>query len=419
MKKTCFTFIVCFLFLMLSFSIGSTFALKNEKIKFIYNNKVFVYNLSSNIKYSSQFDINFHINKYERFSNSETRKKLLKHLININLAPNIAINYLFPNLENTVKTISKNIYVKAKNASISINPNTEQVFKISPEIIGKQVDTNKLYIDICNKYLNSHSLQIEIPIISTPPEICKKDFENQINLRADFSTNISSSSTDRKHNIKTALNSINKKVLLPNETFSFNNVVGRRTENNGYRTAKIIVNNEFVDGIGGGVCQVSSTLYNAALLSGLEIVEANKHSKQVGYVKYGFDAMVNFGSSDLKFKNNTNDKITIIANYSQDKIRIRIFGKSLNNTQYKLTNEIENVVDPIQNILIDTNEEYIDKVKYTDEYFYLKQPAKGMTIKSYREKFVNNNLVLKELIRTDKYSVQDATIVYGAKIRDE
>ena len=93
------------------------------------------------------------------------------------------------------------------------------------------------------------------------------------------------------------------------------------------------------DGVGGGVCQVSSTLYNCALLSGLEIIEANKHSKQVSYVDYGFDAMVNFGSSDLKFKNNTNEKIIIVTNCSNSNLRIRIYGETLSNVKYKLKNE--------------------------------------------------------------------------------
>ena len=171
--------------------------------------------------------------------------------------------------------------------------------------------------------------------------------------------------------------------------------------------------------MGGGVCQVSSTLYNSALLSGLDILEANKHSKQVGYVKYGFDAMVNFGSSDLKFKNNLSEKITIITNYSPQKIRIRIFGEEMNNINYKLTNEIISVTEPIEEIKLDENLEHIDKVQYEDEFFYLKKASKGMEIKSYREKYVNGQLESKQLLRFDKFKVQNAIKIYGTKKRPE
>ena len=207
---------------------------------------------------------------------------------------------------------------------------------------------------------------------------------------------------------------MNKVEIAPNEIFSFNKTVGRRTAENGYREAKIIVNNEFVEGIGGGVCQVSSTLYNSALLAGLEIVEANKHSKQVGYVKHGFDAMVNFGSSDLKFRNNTNQKLTIITNFSTNFARNRIFGENMQNVKYKLKNEITNIVEPIEEIVVDKNQEHFEKVKYEDECFILKKGNRGMEVKSYREKYVNNILVSSELLRHDKFKVQNTVKVYGA-----
>lgn len=409
---------MCFLFTIVSINISSTFAYFNEQINFYYNNRIFTYNLSENIKSSSQFDINLKLNKFNRFSNTEERKKLLQHLQNIGIDTEVAVNYLFPNLNLIVETLEKNIYIAPKNATLKINPEYEKVFTINKETVGKQLNKTELYNTILYSYINNKPLNFDVPIIKSTPKITAENFKNQISLRGEFSTNISTSSADRKHNIKNALNSLNKITIMPNEIFSFNKIVGKRTEQNGYRTAKIIVNNEFVEGVGGGVCQVSSTLYNAALLSGLEIVEANKHSKQVGYVKFGFDAMVNFGSSDLRFKNNLAHPITIITNYFTNSIRIRIFGPSMNNSYYKLTNEITDVVEPLNNIIIDTEQKYLDKVTYEDEYFYLKTATKGMKIKSFREKYVNNKLENKELLRNDTFTVQDAIIVYGSQKRE-
>ena len=410
---------MCFLLFILTTNVGSVFAFNEEKLTFNYNNKIFTYSLSKNIKTSTQFDINHEINKYNRFGSTLDRQKLLLHLLNIGISEDIALEYLFPNLLKTINKIEKNVFVKEKNACVSINTSTEKVFSITPETIGKKLNKNLLLHNICNNYLNNNSLDFELPILETAPKVTTKDIKPYTYLRADFSTNIFSSSPDRKHNIKNALTSLNKVEIMPNETFSFNKVVGRRTEANGYRNAKIIVNNEYVDGVGGGVCQVSSTLYNSALLAGLEIVEANKHSRQISYVKQGFDAMVNFGSSDLKFKNNTNEKLTIITNFSTNDIRIRIFGESLKGTSYKLTNEVFDIIEPTEEIITDTEQKHTDKVIYEDEFFYLKTATTGKTIKSYREKYLNGALIEKQLLRTDKFKVQNAVKVYGAKPREE
>lgn len=408
---------MCFLLFLITTNVSGVFALPEETLTFYHQNKVFTYSLSKNIKTSNQFDINYELNKFHRFGSKSERQKLLTHLLSIGISEDVALEYLFPNLLNKIKTIEKTIYVKEKNACATINTGSENVFKITNEIIGKNLNKPALINTLCTHYLNNKPLDFALPIIETIPEITKQTIKAYTNLRSDFSTNISSSSPDRKHNIKNALLTLNKLEIMPNQTFSFNNVIGRRTAENGYRNAKIIVNNEYVEGIGGGVCQVSSTLYNCALLAGLDILEANKHSKQVAYVKQGFDAMVNFGSSDLKFTNNTNQKITIITNYSSSTIRIRFFGESMQNTNYKLSNEIFDIIEPGEEILIDSDLKYTDKVLYDDEFFYLKTATTGKTIKSYREKYINGNLYEKELLRTDKYKMQNAIKVYGSKPR--
>lgn len=414
-----FCFLCVILFSVIFVHIGEVYCLNNEHIEFLYNGRVFNYELKENIKTSNQFDLNYDINKFNRFYSAENRKKLFSHMLDIGFDKGIALNYIFPNLDDVVNKIEKNIKKTPKNAKVKINENTSKVFIIENEIVGIELDREKLYVTLSEKFLLDEELKIKVPIKEIMPKVLGKHLKKFTHLRADFSTDISNSSADRKHNIKNALNSLNRVEIAPNQVFSFNKTVGRRTESNGYRTAKIIVNNEFVDGIGGGVCQVSTTLYNSALLSGLEIIEANKHSKQIGYVKYGFDAMVNFGSSDLKFRNNTNEKITIITNYSSNRARVRIFGESLGSTNYKLTNEIVSITEPKVEIKYDDKQEYLDKIVYDDEYFLLRRGGRGMEVKSYREKYEGGKLVSRELLRDDKFKVQNAIKVYGTKKREE
>jgi vancomycin resistance protein YoaR len=419
MKKAFVPCLMCVFFFLVACNVGIVFACPNEQIEFMHNGKIFTYQLEQNIKTCNVFEIQHEINKYNRFSSTNERIVLLNHMLNLNFDKAIALEYLFPNLTKKIETISKNLYIAPLNAKLHTKTNSEKVFSITPERIGQKLDKEQLIQNICSSYLKKEPLSFVLPTKKLEPTVTALDFQKFTNLRADFSTNISNSSTDRKHNVKNALESLNKIEILPNQIFSFNKTVGRRTAENGYRQAKIIVNNEFVDGLGGGVCQVSSTLYNSALLAGLEIIEANKHSKQVNYVKSGFDAMVNFGSSDLKFKNNTNEKLTIITNYSPNTARIRIFGENTNNISYKLTNEVFNICEPKEDVLTDDKQEHLDKVKFDDEYFYLKRGNRGMEIKTYREKYVNNTLVAKELLRHDKFKVQNSVKIYGSQKRAE
>jgi len=418
MKKITLMCLICVIFYAFACSVGQVFCFSPEHIEFFHNQKVFTYRLENNLKTSSQFDLNYEINKHDRFGSKEKRIMLLKNMLSLGFDKAVALDYIFPNLTKKIDSIAKNVFIAPKDAVLKINPQSENVFIVSQEIVGTELDKKSLIDQICHDFISNKKMQFQLPTKSILPTKTKNDYEKFTNLRADFSTNISSSSESRKHNIKNALKSLNKIEIAPNEIFSFNKIVGKRTPENGYREAKIIVNNEFVEGVGGGVCQVSSTLYNSALLAGLEIIEANKHSKQVGYVKYGFDAMVNFGSSDLKFRNNTNEKLTIITNYSSSTARIRIFGEHAHNTFYKLTNEILNITEPNEEIIIDEKGEHINKVIYDDEFFYLKNGNRGMEIKTYREKYVNNILVSKELLRHDKFKVQNSIKVFGNKKRN-
>lgn len=128
-----------------------------------------------------------------------------------------------------------------------------------------------------------------------------------------YTTDYSSSSADRAHNIKLACEKINGYVLAPGEEFSYNDVVGPRTVERGFRIANVYVGNTVQPGIGGGICQVSSTMYNSVVFADLEITARRNHTLPVSYVPLGRDATVSYGATDFKFKNNTNFPVEIRA----------------------------------------------------------------------------------------------------------
>jgi len=147
-----------------------------------------------------------------------------------------------------------------------------------------------------------------------------------------YKTSFNPSVTGRSQNILLSANEINQIVLGPGDRFYFNLVVGERTAARGYQKAKEIVNKEFVEGIGGGICQTSSTLYNAVAEAGLEIIELHSHSRSVGYVPAGRDATVSWGGPDFKFMNNKDFPVMIktIVNTQSGSIEVQILASKQN-----------------------------------------------------------------------------------------
>lgn len=139
-----------------------------------------------------------------------------------------------------------------------------------------------------------------------------------------FSTKIVDNTEARLKNIQIANQTLNKTIVQSGDVFSFNETIGPRTAERGYQEAAIIVKEEKEMGIGGGVCQVSSTLYNAALAAGLEVVERHQHSAEVGYIELGKDATVSYGSCDLKFRNTMPYPIKFQAGLGKDTESIKI-----------------------------------------------------------------------------------------------
>ena len=141
----------------------------------------------------------------------------------------------------------------------------------------------------------------------------------------EFSTNITDKTPERLNNIKLGVNKLNGASVKPGETFSFNDHIGPRTKEAGYQEAIIFDGQgNKVDGYGGGICQISSTLYNTVLNAGLEVIERHEHSRDVPYIEPGKDATVSFGSEDFKFKNTSNRTITINASTENDVLTISI-----------------------------------------------------------------------------------------------
>lgn len=222
-------------------------------------------------------------------------------------------------------------------------------------------------------------------------------------LIAHFSTYYGDSKQNRKDNVALACRKIDGTVLYPEDEFSFNDIVGARTVENGFKSAYIIKDGEFVEGIGGGVCQVSSTLYNCALLANLTITCVRAHSLPVSYVAPSFDAMVST-ASDLRFVNTLSSPVTIKMITDGKYLKAEMYGME-SCTIRRRSQTIETLpfeVEYRDDATLKLGEEVIDT--------YGKA---GLRSQGFLEYYQNGKLLKTVLIRKDTYFPQKRIVLRG------
>jgi vancomycin resistance protein YoaR len=207
-------------------------------------------------------------------------------------------------------------------------PVNATIDKSTGEIVPHQ---NGLYFDldaIVNHVVDAPSKsRLELTGIEVVPFLRTEHLEQLTDLLGDFSTPLLGS-PGRVQNIRLSLAAINNTVVLPGEVFSFNEVVGERTVERGYRNAPIILGEAVVPGVGGGICQSSTTLYNAAREAEMEIVERRIHSIAPSYIKHGLDAAVAWPYTDFKFQNDSATPVIVKAEIQGWRVRVWILGKA-------------------------------------------------------------------------------------------
>lgn len=204
------------------------------------------------------------------------------------------------------------------------------------ERAGRNVDLDRLGRAVARALDKGGTAEAFSETVS--PQVTLSDLCDRTALIGSFSTSFAKSGEHRRHNIALAARAIDGCALLSGETFSFNAVVGERTEERGFETANIIVNGDFVKGVGGGVCQVSTTLYNAVLLAGLTPTHAAAHSRPVSYVGYARDCTVS-SAIDFTFVNETPYPLYIAADISGNTLTFRLYGERKSG-KYELKSEV-------------------------------------------------------------------------------
>ena len=224
-----------------------------------------------------------------------------------------------------IDAIHNEIYKQASDAYFTQNP-----YAVYPSENGLDF---AISVDEAKALLQEEKEEYVIPLQVLYPNVTTNMIGQEAfpDLLSSFSTKYSTSDRDRTTNLQLAANKINGTVVMPGDTFSYNTVVGERTIAAGYKEAPIYVSGEVVDGLGGGICQITSTLYNAVVYANLEIVERSNHQFVPSYVGASRDATVVYGSIDFKFKNNRDYPIKILCSVNNGIASFQIYGLKTNN----------------------------------------------------------------------------------------
>lgn len=405
---------------------GNLFKSNFEILNSLINKKeisaVFSYNADNLLSVISQMEGNFqdglHEPGYEINENNlvihsgkngyviDTNK--LKDILTQNLTSN---NYSTDTIEIPVvekqassidiDKIHTEIYKEAKDAYFSKDP-----FVVYPSSTGLDF---AISVDEAKALITGENDTYTIPLKTLYPKVTTNDIGMEAfpDKLATYTTSYATSDANRSSNVALASSKINGLVLMPGDEFSFNGSVGKRTAAAGFKVAGVYVNGQVTNDYGGGICQVSSTLYNAVLRANLEIVSRTNHMFTVGYVPIGTDATVSWGAPDFKFKNSRNYPIKIVTSNYNKRLTVTIYG-------LKEQNEYDVEIISYRTGTVPFKTTYTtDNSLASGQTKVIQSGSNGATSVAYRVLKQNGVEVSRELLSKDTYSPHNQIIARG------
>lgn len=307
-------------------------------------------------------------------------------------------------LDKYLKELNKKIYIKPISATIRI---INGKIVINKEKNGCKVNEDELKNTIITKIKNIDNEDEIIPTLSVKPRYSYDDLSKINTILGSFETYFNTNNYNRSDNIKLAASATSNILLEKGEVFSFNSYIQKSHISKYLKEAPVIINGKSEKGIGGGMCQVSSTIYNAALYSGMKIINVKNHSIPSPYIEKGRDATVSRGIIDLKFSNKFDSPVFIYNQIVDNKLICTIYGNETDNKDIDIITETTEV---LHNRIIRKNSEKYDLGVKTVE----QEGRKGYKVQTYR--IYKSSLGNKtEYIGQSYYPPQDKIIIYGTR----
>jgi len=375
---------------------------KNKTIKLTYNDSLFKFSLCD---FGFEYDYQKTVDKAYRIGRVGNIFTRIIDIVSTSIKGidiQLETSYDRDKIEHIAEVICQQINVEPRDAEINLKDGSIQIIN---EVVGKKVKRQELIKAIEGNMLKQDTIQI--PVKSIIPKITG-DLLSRINgIIGNFSTSFKGSSQNRIENIKLSANAIKGTLLLPGESMSFNETTGPRREEFGYKESNVIIEGEYTPGVGGGVCQTSTTLYNALLLADVTILERYPHSIPPEYIALGKDAAVAYGYLDLKFRNDFDYPIYIDANIVGDRLYFCIYG-DLKERDFavKVESEIVEVIEPKEETIFDEGLEAGNRI-------IISKGRRGYKVNTYKYIIKNGQFISKELISQDYYRPQNYVYKVG------
>ena len=338
-------------------------------------------------------------------------------------------------IDGILALVAQELYRVPEDAEMTgFNPDATDPFSFKPEVAGRMLDTEPLKAELYRRFENMESGEIPLAPEEIQPQVTVASLRSDMySLRGYATTPISptKSTEDRNKNIRRAFELVSGTVIQPGQQFSFNNIVGQRTVENGFFPAEEYVSGLHEEGIGGGVCQASTTIYQAAARANLQIDKRTPHSMAVNYTDYGKDATVYWWVGkggqkiDFAFTNNTEHPIYIKAavqsaerNRKRLQCNVWIYGESLGDgVSYEIVTEEITVPAPEEpETRRDKDMKY---VTYKDETYEFQKAENGTEVHRWLVKYVNKKEVERKELETDMYPAKQQIIYVGIRERPE
>jgi len=357
------------------------------------------YNIDDVVK--EAFDYGKNLNLYEKY-------KLISNPVGKVL--NMKFTYNPTPLNNLISTMEKEINTTPQNGSLSMIGGN---FIVTPDKKGYKLMDTKLKKEILSKIsgdIKAPDILVEAEIDTVSADITKEKLQTVNTKLSSFSSNFSTSDADRSTNITLATNSINGTLLMPGQSFSFNGTVGKRTAAKGYKPAPVDIGTKVSSDYGGGICQVSTSLYNTVIRSNIKSTERYHHSIPSTYIPLGMDATVDWGNLDYKFTNTLKYPVYIGSTVINKILTFNVYSNSsLNNKSYNLVHDIYDSVQPGPTQYIDDPTLPVGSV--IQEQF----PLIGYKVRTFKDTIQNGKVINHELISNDIYPVKAEVIRIGIK----
>ena len=335
------------------------------------------------------------------------KKKIIKDGVDYNV--DTVLSYDEEKVKEFINSVNDQVKVDAVDAKISVNGGS---ISVTPEVIGKQLNTDDLFNKI-KECIDPNPEKIEavtIELQDYSPRITSADLNKITGIMSSYSTTFGTSDKGRVENLRISTAYINGTLLMPGDEFSYNNTIGETTPERGYKEANTYVGSKIVPGYGGGVCQVSSTLYRAIIQANIRSTERRNHSMTVGYAKPGLDATVAAGYIDYRFVNTYDFPIYIQGYLSGNQVVFNVWGnkEAMGGKTYELVNEILETYNY-------GTEEVKDANLAEGARVVTSAGSNGCKASGYLITYENGVQVNKELISTDVYSSRNQVVSVGTK----